>query len=102
MNAMDLATLKAEIKAELLQEMRRAPGSARVPRPWNGIRDQFLKRLDGYGPRKEYQITSAISTMVRLALHLRSVLHMSEEQAPVAEAIANKIIDVLDEYSTGG
>ena len=36
MTQTELAALKAEIKAELLQEMRKAPG-VRVPRPWMGV-----------------------------------------------------------------
>lgn len=99
MTQAELEALKAQIKAELLQEMRNAPG-VRLPRPWNKIRDDLLKKLEDYDTMEQYQFTSAVSTIIRLALGVRNVLLMSEEQAKVAASMANEILGILRRYGT--
>jgi hypothetical protein len=98
MTQAELEALKAQIKAELLQEMRNAPG-VRIPRPWNKIRDDLLKDLESYDTIEQYQFTSAVSTIVRLALGVRNVLLMSERQAEIAASMAKEILEILKRYS---
>ena len=44
MNQSELAALKEQIKAELLQEMSKVP-KARLPRPWDEVKESFLPRI---------------------------------------------------------
>ena len=97
----ELQSLKAQLKAELLEEMR-SSGESRGTRAWHEARSRFVARLGRYSARERYQILNAVSAVVRSALKVKSVLGLSASQAVVAERIANALIDVLDEFSERG
>lgn len=61
MTQVDLAALKEELKAELLAELRQEQKTGH----WHNIRRELEARLAHFDQFKRYQVTSAISTIVR-------------------------------------
>ena len=99
MNQSELAALKEQIKAELMQEMGKAP-KVRLPRPWDEVREAFLPRLVKNDPYTQYQLTTAISTIIRYSLNIKNVSMLTYTQVERAKEIANKILDVIDAATT--
>ena len=99
MNQSELAALKEQIKAELMQEMGKAP-KVRLPRPWDEVREAFLPRLVKNDPYTQYQLTTAISTIIRYSLNVKNVSMLTYTQVERAKEIANKILDIINAATT--
>lgn len=93
MTPTELAALKEQIKAELMQEMSRTP-KARFPRPWDEVKEAFLPRLAKDNPYTQYQIITAISTIIRYSLGLQNVSMLTYDQVERAKEIANNVLDI--------
>jgi len=98
-NQSELAALKEQIKAELMQEMGKAP-KVRLPRPWDEVREAFLPRLVKNDPYTQYQLTTAISTIIRYSLNVKNVSMLTYTQVERAKEIANKILDIINAATT--
>lgn len=99
MNQSELAALKEQIKAELMQEMGKAP-KVRLSRPWDEVKEAFLPRLVKNDPYTQYQLTTAISTIIRYSLNVKNVSMLTYAQVERAKEIANKILNVIDAATT--
>ncbi|NSW84541.1 MAG: hypothetical protein HPY90_15150 [Syntrophothermus sp.] len=99
MNQSELAALKEQIKAELMQEMGKAP-KVRLPRPWDEVKEAFLPRLVKNDPYTQYQLTTAISTIIRYSLNVKNVSMLTYTQVERAKEIANKVLDVVEAATT--
>lgn len=95
MNQSELAALKEQIKAELLQEMSKVP-KARLPRPWDEVKESFLPRIAHNDPYVQYQLTTVISTLIRYSLGIKNVSMLCYSQVEQAKEIANRVLDVID------
>lgn len=98
-NQSELAALKEQIKAELMQEMGKAP-KVRLPRPWDEVKEAFLPRLVKNDPYTQYQLTTAISTIIRYSLNVKNVSMLTYTQVERAKEIANKVLDVVEAATT--
>jgi hypothetical protein len=94
-NQSELAALKEQIKAELMQEMGKAP-KVRLSRPWDEVKESFLPRIAKNNPYVQYQLTTAISTIIRYSLGIKNVSMLCYSQVEQAKEIASKILDVVD------
>lgn len=90
MTQSELAALKAELKAELLEEMHPSQKS-----PWHKIRVELEAKLDRFDTHEKYVITSAIATIVRMSLGVKTVLKLPDDQAERAKEIANHVAEML-------
>lgn len=95
MNQSELAALKEQIKAELLQEMSKVP-RRQLPKPWDEVKESFLPRIAKNNPYVQYQLTTAISTIIRYSLGIKNVSMLCYSQVEQAKEIASKILDVVD------
>lgn len=95
----ELAALKEQIKAELLREMQKSP-RIRAPRPWDEIKEIILPRLKDCETYNQYQIISAISTIMRHTLGITQVANLTLEDMPKAKKIVESILDIMEKYKT--
>lgn len=96
MDDKDLIALKEQIKAELIQEMQKNT-RVKAPRAWDKIKEIILPRLKDYDTYDQYQIISAISTIMRHTLGIRQVINMSFEDMPKAQKIVENILNLMEE-----
>lgn len=89
----ELSVIKQQIKAEVMQELQQKPGP-KPPKPWDEIKKMISERVK-VEPYKYYQITSAISTLIRHSLDLRRVADMTFEDLPRAKEITLKILALM-------
>lgn len=95
MNQSELSALKEQIKAELMQEMSKTP-KARFPKPWDEVKRAFLPRLAKNDPYTNYQLTTAISIIIRYSLNIKNVSMLTYDQVEKAREIANKVLDIIE------
>lgn len=95
MTPTELAALKEQIKAELMQEISKAP-KARFPKPWDEVKEAFLPRLAKVNPYTQYQIITAISTIIRYSLGIQNVSMLTYDQVERAKEIANRVLDIAE------
>lgn len=95
----ELEALKEQIKAELLREMQKS-SRIRAPRPWDEIKEMILPRLKDYETYDQYQIISAISTIMRHTLGISQVVNLSFEDMPKAQKIVESILDIMEKHKT--
>ncbi len=88
----ELEALKEQIKAEVMQELQQKPGP-KPPKPWDEIKKMISERVN-VEPYKYYQITSAISTLIRYSLSIRKVGDMTFDDLPKAKEIADTILNL--------
>lgn len=94
--------LRAEILAELRQQVRFVPNPPPRPGVWGSVRAEAEKRLAGkFNTQTQYQIIMAISTVIRAALRVHATKDLTEEHAEAAQKIAKTILDLIDEYTPG-
>lgn len=91
MTKAELAALKEELKAELLAEIRQEQKTGH----WNSIRTELEKRLEHMNPMKRYQVTSAISTIIRHTLGISAIARLQDDQVDRARKIAFKILEAM-------
>jgi len=72
----------------------------RLPRPWDEVREAFLPRLVKNDPYTQYQLTTAISTIIRYSLNVKNVSMLTYTQVERAKEIANKILDIINAATT--
>lgn len=91
----EIAALKEQIKAEVLQEMRQTNCKYEH---WNEVKDSFEPRLKKLilNTYHYYQSVNAIGTIVRHALGLQSVVRMKKEQVEKAKAVTAGILDAME------
>jgi len=95
----ELAALKEQIKAEIIREMQKVP-RIRAPKPWDKIKEIILPRLKDYETYDQYQIISAISTIMRHTLGISQVVNLSFEDMPKAQKIVESILDIMEKHKT--
>lgn len=88
-----LGALKAELKAELIQEL----WGQRTEKPWGEVRKDIEKSLQGFDNPHRYRIMSAIGTIIRYTLDVKSVTLLSADQVPRAREIATQLIGILQQ-----
>lgn len=93
MTDQEILKLKQQIKAEVMEELQQKPGP-RLPKPWDKIKEIVSENLD-VSPHKYYQITSAISIIIRQSLGLRRVADMTFDDLPKAKEITKEILDLM-------
>jgi hypothetical protein len=100
----ELQQLKEEIRAEILAELKQQVRFVPVPPPrpsvWGSVRAEAEKRLSAkrFNTQTQHQIIMAISTIIRAALRVHTTKDLAEEHAEAAQKIAKTIIDLIDEY----
>lgn len=87
----ELELLKSEIKTEILREIK----TQRTSSPWNKIRASVSQRLKGLSVSEQYQVLTAISTIIRYSLGIKRTQDLLEEQAETATEIANRVVDMI-------
>jgi hypothetical protein len=93
-----LAALKQQIKAEVINELQQQPKS-RLSKPWDEIKDIIVPRLRAAGldTYQTYQAVPAISTILRYSLNIRYIANMTSDKLPEAKRIATTILDLMTE-----
>lgn len=93
MTSQELADLKAEIKAEVLQEIHSSPKGSRH---WLKVKSHIEGRLKKVDVYHRGHIVTGISTIIRYSLGLKSIVNLSADQIEQAKAVADQVIDVME------
>lgn len=96
----ELEKLKAEIKAEIMAEMKLE--CAKPVRNMTAVRSLRLEMdnlMAGYeNAHERYVMRTAIQTVVRMALGKRYLSHLTNEDLPTAVEIVKEVLDIASRY----
>lgn len=94
-----LAALKQQIKAEVINELQQP--KTRPMKPWDEVKEIIIPRLKGLGLSHYdvHQTIPAISTIIRHSLNLSRVANMSPDKLKEAKEIATTILSLMEEAS---
>lgn len=92
MTVAELETLKAEIKAEILAEMRINQKTSN----WSKIRTELEDKLSQFSSLERYQLTTAIATIVRNTLGVKAILKLPDDKVEKARKVAYAIVDAMN------
>jgi ribosomal protein S30 len=92
----ELTILKEQIKKEIIVELQQN-AKIKVPKPWDKIKENILPRLKNYDTYEQYQIITAISTIIRHTIGIRHIMYLNDEDMEKAKIIAEKVLDVMEE-----
>lgn len=97
--------IQAQVEKILLQHgLIERPGEPKEPRPWDRVRAETERRLQLL-PKSSvdrYNVLAAVTTIIRTALNLDRIRHMTPEQEPEALKIAHAVLDLMRVPRPGG
>jgi len=96
---MNIETLKQEIKAELLEEMRKTSQLSRIRIPWDDIREEILQRTRHLDTYEQHQVLMALSALVRHALGIRMTRFIRFDQQEAVKQFVQNVLDGMERLS---
>ena len=98
--AIDREALKAELKAEILLELKRRPTTT----PWDGVSKQVDAWLKSTGLKadKAYQIKNALYTIMRIKFKAATVRDLEAMEVAETIAAAKKLCEFLGIQGSNG
>ena len=92
MTQSQLETLKDELRAEILAELR----NTQKTNNWTKLKDELEPRLNKFDTYNLYQILNAMSTIIRHSLGIKAIIKLQDNQVIKAREIALKVIDAME------
>jgi len=89
----ELATLKEEIKSEVMAELRENQKTSN----WSKIRKSIEERLVNSNSYEKYKVINAISAIVRHGLGIEAVSKIQDIQVDRAREITFKVLDAMSQ-----
>jgi len=96
---MNIEALKREIKAELLEEMRKTGQHSRIRVPWDDIREEILRRTQHLDTQEQHQVLMALSALIRHSLGIRMARFIHFDQQEAVERFVRIVLDGMERLS---
>lgn len=102
LTADELAALKDQIKAEVLQEIEVSKWRKSM-RNWDKVKEEvILPRIQRYDGYHQSVLVNALSAVIRYSLGIRSIMLLPDDKVDKAKEIATKILDIMFPSETEG